>query len=266
MRGDLHLHSTASDGHFAPAALASALQAAGVGVAALTDHDTCQGFPAFAATAAKAGIVPICGAEIAAEEGGLEVHLLSYFHESPAMDYQALLERISLARHGRAREMLRRLQTLGFALDEAQVLGQAQPGRPHVARAMVAAGVVADTRAAFADFLSPGCPAYVPRWRPPARDVVAAAHAAGGITTLAHPCRYERDPLAQLALLGIDAVEVVHPSADPAQTERLRQAARQLDLLATGGSDFHGKADDPPFGSYVVAGEELARLLRRLGA
>ncbi len=266
MRGDLHLHSTASDGLLEPQSLVAALRAGGVGVAALTDHDTCDGFPAFAAAAAKAGVLPICGAEIAAEQGGREVHLLSYFRRPPEGPYREILIRLAGARHGRAREMLSRLRAQGIALDEAEVLAHARPGRPHVARAMVAAGAVRDMRAAFEQFLSPGRPAYVQRMRPDARAVIVAARMAGGLTTLAHPCRYEQDPLAELAEVGIDAVEVVHPSADLLQREALRQAAAGLGLCVTGGSDFHGKSDDPPLGTYVLEADELDRLLACLGA
>ncbi len=266
MHGDLHLHSTASDGLLDPLDLVAALKAAGIEVAALTDHDTCDGFPAFAAAAAKAGIVPICGAEIAAEQGGQEVHLLSYFKTPPDGPYREILRRLAGARHGRAREMLRRLRAQGIALDEEAVLAHARPGRPHVARAMVVARAVPDTRTAFERFLSPGAPAYVERLRPAARDVIEAARAAGGLTALAHPCRYERDPLRELAEAGLDAVEVVHPSAGPLEREALSRDAARLGLLVTGGSDFHGKPDDPPLGTCVLEADALDRLLACLGA
>ncbi len=267
MRGDLQLHSTASDGLYEPEELIAALQAAGVQVAALTDHDTCKGYPAFAAAAAKAGIVPVCGAEIAAEQAGDEVHLLSYFPEPPSGRYQGMLIKLSDERGARAREMLRRLGDIGIRLDESEVLGHPQPGRPHVARALVKAGVVKDPAEAFERFLTPGQLAYVGRFRPQAADVIAAAHEAGGITSLAHPCRYRRAPIVELAKAGIDAIEVVHPSASPAQREGLRQTARRLAIaFVTGGSDFHGKPDDPPLGTYVLTGDALRRLLLRLGA
>ena len=266
MDADLHLHSTASDGLVSPADLAAALAARGVGAGALTDHDTCNGFPAFAAAAAEVGLYALCGAEIAAEQDGQEVHLLSYFLDVPGGPYQDMLQRLSQARLGRAEEMLRRLRKLGITLDEQEVLAAAQPGRPHVARAMVRAGHAADVRDAFGRYLSPGRPGYVSRWRPAAGDVIAFAHAARGITTLAHPCRYRTVPLQALVLAGIDAVEAVHPSCAEAQTAALHAAAVAAGLLITGGSDFHGKADDQPLGTYVLAGDEFDRLRARLGA
>ena len=266
MQADLHLHSTASDGLIAPAALADAVAAAGLGAAALTDHDTGDGFPAFAARAAKAGVVPICGAEIAAEEGGQEVHLLSYFREVPGGAYGDLVRRLGAARQGRAREMLRRLAALGISLDEAEVLRHERPGRPHIARALVKAGVVRDVSEAFARLLSPGGPGYVSRYRPQAPDVIALAHQEGGLTTLAHPCRYRRAPFTELGAAGIDALEAIHPSADGPQAAELRRVAARLGLMVTGGSDFHGRADDPPLGTYVISGDEMLRLLQRIGA
>ncbi len=266
MQADLHLHSTASDGLIAPAALADAVAAAGLGAAALTDHDTCAGFPAFAAHAAEAGVVPICGAEIAAEEGGQEVHLLSYFREMPGGAYGDLVSRLGAARQDRAREMLRRLAALGIRLDEKEVLRHERPGRPHIARALVKAGVVRDVSEAFTRLLSRGGPGYVSRYRPEARDVIAFAHHQGGLTTLAHPRRYSHLPLLELGAAGLDALEAIHPSADGPQTAELRATAARLGLLVTGGSDFHGRPDDPPLGTYAVSGEEILSLLRRLGA
>lgn len=267
LRGDLQLHSTASDGLWQPEALVQGLKAAGVQVAALTDHDTCLGVPAFAASAARAGIVAICGAEIAAEQDGAEVHLLSYFHALPTGPYRDILDRLSDERHGRAAKMLIQLRRVGISLDETQVLAQSQPGRPHVARALVAAGVVPDVPEAFERLLNPGRPGYVPRFRPAAKDVIVAAREQGGLTSLAHPCRYEHAPLEELTRAGIDAMEVVHPSASPAQTEMLRRTARDLGLrLVTGGSDFHAKSDDAPLGTYVLTGDDVERFLLRLGA
>ncbi len=267
LRADLQLHSTASDGLLSPEELVAALRRADVQVAALTDHDTCNGYPAFAASAAKAGIVPVCGAEIAADQDGEEVHLLGYFREPPGGRYQELLRRLSDERTERAREMLRRLRAIGIPLDEREVLGHAQPGRPHVARAMVRAGAVRDVGEAFAGYLSPGGPGYVGRYRPEAGAVIRAAHAAGGFVSLAHPMRYRRAPIEALAREGIDAVEVVHPSASPREGQAIAEAAARFGIpLATGGSDFHGKPDDPPLGTYVLVGEALQRILARLGA
>ena len=267
LRADLQLHSTASDGLLTPEELVAALRRADVQVAALTDHDTCNGYPAFAASAAKAGIVPVCGAEIAAEQDGEEVHLLSYFREPPQGRYQELLLRLSGERRERAREMLRRLRESCFPLDEREVLGHAQPGRPHVARAMVRAGAVRDVKEAFATYLSPGGPGYVGRYRPEAADVIGAAHAANGFVSLAHPMRYRRAPIEELARAGIDAVEIVHPSASPQEGLDIAEAAAGFGVpMVTGGSDFHGKPDDPPLGTYVLVGEALQRFLARLGA
>ena len=266
LRADLHLHSTASDGLMPPADVALAASSAGLAVAALTDHDTCAGFPDFAAAAARCGLVALCGAEVAAEQAGEEVHLLAYFRRPPAGGYRALLEQLAAARPARALEMVRRLRAMGYPIEADAVLGRPRPGRPHVARALVAAGVVEDPTEAFRRFLTPGAPAYVPRWRPLAADVIALAHGDGGLVALAHPRRSGGDRVEELAAAGLDALEVVHPSADRSAQAELAAQAAEFGLLATGGSDFHAKDDDPPLGRWCLGGAALARFLARLPA
>jgi len=266
MRSDLHLHSTASDGLLAPAPLVDALARAGLGACALTDHDTCDGFPAFAAAAAKAGLFALCGAEVAAAVDGVEVHLLSYFREPPAGRYADLLARLATERRRRAERMLGRLWEIGLAVDGEEVLRHPRPGRPHAARAIVAAGGARSVPEAFQRFLTPGGPAYVERWRPPAGLVISAARSDGGWTTFAHPCRAQGRPLQALRQAGLEAIEVVHPSAGPMERAALRAEAERYGLLVTGGSDFHGKPDDPPLGSHALDAADTRTVLARCGA
>ncbi len=263
-RADLHLHSTASDGLVPPDALAVFVQAAKIRVAALTDHDTTHGFAAFAPAARALGIQPIPGAEIAALHDGEEVHLLAYFAVPPEGPFAELLAALSRGRGTRAEEMLRRLAAMGIALPDAQeILAHPQVGRPHVARALVRLGLARDTSDAFDRFLVPGKPAYVERLRPQAKDAIARAHADGGIVSLAHPGHYRTGHLSGLRKDGLDAVEVNHPSAARPERQALLRAARQLGLITTGGSDFHGAPGARP-GRAALPPAQTERFLERI--
>lgn len=259
---DLHLHSTASDGLLAPGEVAAAAAQAGLAAAALTDHDTTAGFAEFALAAGRLGLWPVCGAEVAALCCGEEVHLLSYFAAPPADVFARLLGRLAAERRGRAAEMLERLRAIGIDLPQS-VLAHPLVGRPHVARALVEAGAAGGADEAFARFLLPGRPGYVGRYRPPADEVIARAHAEGGVVALAHPVRCERDLVADLA--GLDALEVRHPSADAAARRRLGQVARRRGLIATGGSDFHGKPGEALRPEDTTSPQALRLLRSRIG-
>ncbi len=265
-RADLHLHSTASDGLWSPAELAQAVRAAGISAAAITDHDTTAGFAEFAASAEALGVQPIAGAEIAAAHAGEEVHLLAYFPEPPLGPFSALLRRLSAERRGRAEEMLRRLAARGIAVPDAdEILAHPQVGRPHIARALVRLGLARDTGDAFRRYLTPGMPAYVERYRPPAEEAIALAGQEGGLVALAHPGHYALDHLAGLAAAGLAAVEVNHPSAGRAQRQALRRSAGEQDLLITGGSDCHGVPGTRP-GAAALGRADARRFLQRLFA
>lgn len=263
-RTDLHLHSTASDGLLSPTELAAACCAAGIRTAALTDHDTTVGYPEFSAAATPLGVLPIVGAEIAAQHQGEEVHLLAFFPKLPRGVFAALLARLTGERRARAEEMLSRLAALGMPLPDAgEVLSHPQVGRPHVARALVRQGFVRDTGEAFRRYLVPGAPAYVERWRPEAADAIARCHDEGGIVSLAHPANYRSPHLGELAAEGLDAVEVNHPSATRSRRQLLRRETLSLGLLRTGGSDFHGGTESGP-GAVGLGPTDARHFLERL--
>lgn len=246
---DLHLHTTASDGHLAPEALVARVAEAGVTVMAVTDHDTVAGIERAEAAATAAGLRLIPGIEITAVEDGRDVHVLGYFFDRAHRPLGAFLERQRADRGRRVREMADRLAAMGMPLDEADL--QPRPGghaigRPAIAAALMRAGHVASTAEAFDRFLGSGGAAFVPRQGAPVRDVAAIVHDAGGLVSIAHPGLH-RDPSLLERLLApsgaaraVDAIEVFHTDHDGATTERLLTLARAAGVLVTGGSDFHG--------------------------
>jgi predicted metal-dependent phosphoesterase TrpH len=220
---------------------------AGVGVLAVTDHDTVAAITDVESAAALAGIEVVAGIEITAVESGHDVHLLGYFINTRDEQLAAFLSRQRAQRLTRVEALGERLGQLGLPVDIGPLLAQARQqggrsvGRPQVARAMVAAGHVADTREAFDRWLATGRPAFVPRIGATPADVIAAVHAAGGLASLAHPGQTQVDPrIAAFVQAGLDALEVYHPDHDANAVERYCIIAAQLKLLVTGGSDFHG--------------------------
>jgi predicted metal-dependent phosphoesterase TrpH len=250
---DLHTHTTASDGRDTPAALVARAAAAGVSVLAVTDHDTVAGCEAAATAAAAAGIGFVDGIEITALRAGGDVHVLGYFFDRHSPALLVFLQQQRLQRIERVREMVARLAANGIALNADAIVQPAienpaqSAGRPWIARALVAAGVVADANEAFAKWLSRGRPGYVPRAAASPAEVFARIHDAGGLASLAHPSLVGQDSwIDEFAGDGLDAVEAYHSEHDQTATARYLAIAARLNLLVTGGSDYHGDSAHGP--------------------
>ena len=274
MRIDLHSHSTASDGTDPPAEVMRRARAAGLDVIALTDHDTLAGHGA-AAAALPPGLSLVPGLELSCRLDGHSVHLLGYHVDPAHPGLAAELQAITADRLRRGREMVARLRELGVSISWDQVAtlaGSGVVGRPHIARAMVAAGAVADPAEAFTPaWIGPGGRAYVSRY---ALDPVAAVRlirAAGGVSVLAHPAAPTRgwtipdEAVARLAAAGLGGLEVSHPDHDHAQRLRLAALAASLGLAASGGSDDHGSLTGHRLGCETVPPEAYAQLMSGVG-
>lgn len=252
MRCDLHMHSTCSDGSLSVPDLVDAVHAAGVSTFALTDHDTVAGLSEAGVRARALGMTLVTGVEISTRFETLELHILGYGFD---VAHPGLIEKLEAQREARINRipaLVSRLQELGVGLsveDVYQVAGEANPGRPHVARAMVQRGFARDIDDAFRRFLGDRSPANVQKKVPTPQEAIAWLHAAGGKAVWAHPLarNLQRpggiDRLArELRDQGLDGIEEVHPAQDGNARRRIRKAARELDLKLTGGSDFHGDA------------------------
>lgn len=254
---DLHTHSSYSDGLLSPAALVAEAVARGVRFLGLTDHDTVAGIPEAQQAGSELGVEVIPGVELSTSlSGGEDVHLLGYFIDHTNPDLLAGLATFAAARQERAARILARLREIGIALDEEEVYalaGQGTIGRPHIARALVGAGHAADLPDAFSRLIGRNKPAYVPRPRVDPRDAIALVRAAGGVPVLAHPFSPGgvEGVLDRLIPVGLRGMEVDYGEYTPADRDTLRQIAARRELIATGGSDFHG----PGVGSaYRVLG------------
>lgn len=261
---DLHTHTSRSDGLLEPWALVADAAAAGVRTLAITDHDTLAGYRDLVAPGAvrlPAGLCLLAGVEINAIAGGLdlpdgELHVVGLGLDPADESFEAALAEQRGSRRRRFEGMAARLRAAGFGVD-AQLadLDMARDdalGRPTLARALVAAGFALSVQDAFARFVGRGGPGYLPREGLGPVDAIRAIRQAGGLPVLAHfsvaPSR--RDLLRGLIDAGLGGLEVYHRSFDAATAASVGRVARDLGLVASGGTDYHG--DDEPYAEAIA--------------
>ncbi|MFC7327663.1 PHP domain-containing protein [Marinactinospora rubrisoli] len=275
MRIDLHAHSSVSDGTDAPEAVIDHAVAAGLDVLALTDHDTVAGHTA-AAAHLPPGFTLVPGMELSCVHHGASVHLLGYLFDPAAPELAAELRRIREDRVVRARGMVRLLREAGIDVTWDQVReiagdvgGDDVVGRPHIARALVAAGAVADVQDAFDRWIGSGRPAYVARYALDPVRAVRLIRAAGGVCVLAHPARGEGaltgpvpdDLVRRMAEAGLGGIEADHPTHDDAERAYWRNRAAELGLVVTGSSDDHGELTGHRLGCRTTDPDAYAELI-----
>jgi hypothetical protein len=246
---DLHAHTTASDGTLEPAELVREAARRGVRVLAITDHDSTEGVtPALAEATRHPPLEIVPGIEINTEVDGAEVHVLGYFLDHGAGWLGELLRELREERAGRIHRITERLAALGLAVDPAEVLAlvrEGSAGRPHVAQVMVQKGYVATVKEAFDRYLRAGGPAYVSHRKLSVRDACDVIRRAQGVAVMAHPGFHAEAPALIRELAGegrLAGVECYYAEHTPEQTTAFVGLCRELDLVPTGGSDFHGPA------------------------
>ena len=241
------MHTTASDGRLAPAALVDRVREAGLRTIAVTDHDTTQAIDEVSRLAAAYGIRVVPGIEVTSVDEGRDVHLLAYFVDHRDAALERFLATQRERRLERVREVGNRLAGLAVPVDVEALIARARAkpgtaiGRPWIARALVRAGHARSVADAFDRWLGQGQPAYVPRLGPSPFEVLQVVHEAGGIVSFAHPGVTKRDGLlGPLSEAGLDAIEIHYSDHLPEVRERYRARAIALGLATSGGSDFHG--------------------------
>ena len=275
---DLHTHSTASDGTDTPEQLVAAAHRAGVDVLAITDHDTTGGWDE-AAVALPTGMRLVRGAEFSCvsptgrEERPVSVHLLGYLFDPAHPAIVAEQSRLRDERVVRLARITEKMTADGYPVDVESVFELVPEGtsvgRPHLARALVAAGVVDSVNDAFATLLHNGSPYYVPKADTPVERAIAMVRAAGGVAVFAHPLARRRgrvvEPsvIADLATIGLGGVEVDHPDHAQEDRELLRELAAAHDLVTTGSSDYHGTNKTTPVAVEHTDPDALDALVAR---
>lgn len=266
----MHAHSNISDGTEAPAAVMAAAAAAGLDVIALTDHDSTDGWAEAARGAVENGVALVPGMEISCRtDQGISVHLLSYLHDPT---HEGLLEEITKAKDARLTRAERMVTLLAedYPLSWDDVIHHVTPGatlgRPHIADALVAAGVVADRSEAFTSILTSHSRYFVQHYAPEPALAVELVRAAGGVPVFAHPVASARGRVVgertyrEMIDAGLAGLEVDHRDNPEEGREFLRRLAAKHGLLMTGSSDYHGTGKPNRLGEYLTAPEVFARI------
>jgi predicted metal-dependent phosphoesterase TrpH len=270
VRIDLHAHSNVSDGTEDPAALVASAVEAGLDVVALTDHDSTDGWAEASVAARSLGVALVPGMEVSCRTGeGISVHLLSYLHD-PA--HPGLLEEITKAKDARFTRAERMVSLLAedYPLSWDDVIHHVAPGatlgRPHIADALVAAGVVADRSEAFETILTSRSRYWVQHYAPDPAHAVELVRAAGGVPVFAHPVASARGRIVgertyrEMIDAGLAGLEIDHRDNPEEGRAFLRGLAERHGLLVTGSSDYHGTGKPNLFGENLTSPEVLARI------
>ena len=247
---DLHTHSNASDGSYAPGDLVKLAAKSGVTTLALTDHDTVSGIAEAQAAGKKYGVTLIPGVEISIDFTPGTMHICGYYLDIDNTELRAGLNFVQVARRNRNPRIIEKLNVLGVAitLDEVkEVAGPDQLGRPHFAQVLVQKGYVKNNQEAFDKYLTKGAPAYMDKQRLPLDRAVSMIQAAGGVAVLAHPIQLKlnswqeyREKITELKNAGITGVEAFNSYQSEEENQQFYTIATELEMLITAGSDFHG--------------------------
>lgn len=271
---DLHTHSTCSDGTQTITQNVAMAIERGLDGIAITDHDTTAGYAEAYAAAEGTGLEIIPGIEFSAEYDGASLHVLAYFLDPENPELKAELKRLTDARFRRGELMVQKLQELGYDISferVREIAGDDLIARPHIAQAMVEAGIVTQEKEAFDRFISDGGIAYVPKHALDPVDSLALIRGAGGVCVLAHPAMWKGNGsvpdrlIEQMAAEGMVGLEVDHPDHDTEQRAYYSVLAHRLGLIPTGASDCHGARYDFRLGCDTTDADRLAELKRRAG-
>jgi predicted metal-dependent phosphoesterase TrpH len=266
---DLHTHSTASDGLYAPAELVRLAHGAGLTTIGLVDHDTTDGLAEAIAAGEPLGVTVIPGIEVNTElPGGQgEAHVLGYYLEYARPEFQRSIAFLRDARARRGEHMVERLRQQGLDVtwERVREIAKGSVGRPHIARVLIEHGYADSVSDAFTKYLNPGKPAYIPRYKLSPEDAVRLIKSARGVPALAHPGYIANLESLLLALMqaGLQGLECYYGQYDEETVARLLKLADACGLIPTGGSDYHGPNMHPtPLGGRYVPESSLERLRR----
>jgi len=243
---DLHIHSTASDGKLSPADIVRKSAEAGLTIIALTDHDSVDGITsALAAAEAFPQLRVIPGVELSTDVPAGEVHVLGYFVDYTDRAFKAALERMRHSRRERASGMVAKLGKLGVHIEwqrVQEIAGSGSIGRPHIAQAMLEKGYIASIKEAFTKYISRDGPAYVERKKMTPQEAVEMLIRTNGLPVLAHPLTIDTPEaiVAELKAAGLVGIETYYYGYTAEEVSRLVSIANRYNLIATGGSDYHG--------------------------
>ena len=271
---DLHTHTNKSDGALSPSELVLKAKKGGLSTISITDHDSVNALDEAIEVGKDIGVNVIPGVELSTDIEDREVHLLGLFLDTQNEELKKYLNFFREERLYRAKRIVNKLNNLGHFISIDDVLDHAQSsaiGRPHIAFAMVARGIVSNYYEAFGKYIGDDGPAYEKKIHVSPKSALKIISDAGGLSFVAHPCYMPESVLTTLIKAGIDGIEVIHPAHNDYQVRFYRGIVNQYCLLESGGSDFHGggKGDDNNLGKFFVNQSKLdamQKMLRRISA
>jgi len=260
---DLHIHTSYSDGRYAPQEVVRMASEAQLRAVAITDHDTVAGLKEAKLAGGKLGVEVLGGVELSCELDGNEIHMLGYFAPGSEAELEERLEWYQAKREERVLEIIHKLRQHGTDLAEETVrrfsTGKSI-GRLHVAKALIEKGYARSVHDVFQRFLGPSCPGYVPKAKLTVQEAVEFIHEHQGVAVLAHPGMYRIKNAAERTLEFLDGIEVWYPEHSPSLEDHLYALALRNRLIPTGGSDYHGEGR-AEIGSVRIPYSVVARLL-----
>ena len=267
---DLHIHSHFSDGTFSPAEIVDIAKRSDLTHIAITDHDTTEGVPEEIEAGRKEGIKTIGGLEVSTDFEGREIHLAGLFIDIHNEKLRRFLQKMRTERTERIHRICEKLEELNVTISPDDILalaGCGSPGRPHVAHAMLRAGIVTTISEAFHKYLGDKCYAYVPKSRLSPRKAIELIQQAHGLAILCHPGReVDEDLVRKFYHFGIDAIEAFYPAYEDTTVQGYIELARKYGLGVSGGSDCHGfRKDRVLVGSVRIPDSFVLDLYRRSG-
>ncbi len=244
---DLHIHTYYSDSTSSPQEVVDDALKAGVSCIAITDHDIVEGVLPTIEAARGHALEVIPGIEVSSEFEGVDIHILGYFID---IDKGPLVDKVELFLDGRVKrmkQMLMNLKAVGvnnIEYEEVAALTKSRAvGRAHLAALLIEKGWVSSMKAAFEKFLGPDCPGYAPKYQQTPFEAIDLINQSGGVASMAHPMLTQKDELiSRFAKAGMGGLEVYYPNCTDTITQFYEKLAKKHGLIATGGSDAHGKA------------------------
>jgi hypothetical protein len=271
-KADLHTHTSFSDGTLSPYELVKKARDVGLAFLSITDHDNVGAIDEATEWGKNLGVAIVPGVELSVTLGDKDVHILAYFFDHRNQTLLDYLTFFRLERLKRAERMVEKLNRINIPLKLDTVLDRAgigSVGRPHIAHALVDEGLTETYHEAFEKYIGLGGPAYEKKFQLTPEEAFTLINKSGGLSFFAHPGRSVNEAeILQLIKVGLDGIEVVHPSHSDGQKQFYRQIVHQYFLLESGGSDFHGgkRNDDQVFGTYTVPLQVVETMRKRLFA